>query len=71
MGDEQGRDSRTGEALAQNGGDLGGGLDVEGGGGLIEDQDVGTENERAGLADSPCAITDMTAVPAVSHTRPR
>ena len=52
MGDEQGRDSRTGEAFAQNGGDLGGGLDVEGGGGLVEDEDVGTEDERAGEGDA-------------------
>ena len=47
VGDQQGRDSRTRQALAQDGGNLGGGLDVEGCRGLVEDEDLGAEDEGA------------------------
>jgi len=71
VGDEQGRDSRTGEAFAQNGGDLGGGLDVEGGSRLVEDEDVGTEDERAGEGDArglPAANPVATGVISPQNT---
>ena len=45
VGDQQGRDAGARQALAQDGGDLGGGLDVEGGRWLVEDEDLGAEDE--------------------------
>ena len=47
MGDQQGRDSRARQALAQDGGNLGGGLDVEGSRGFVEDENLGAEDEGA------------------------
>ena len=52
VGNEQGRDPRTHQALAQDGGDLGGGFDVEGGRGLVEDEHLGTEDERPSDGDA-------------------
>ena len=52
MGDEQGRDPRPGEALTQHSGDLGGGLDVEGSGGFVEDEHLWTEHERTRDGDA-------------------
>ena len=54
VGDQQGRDAGTRQALAQDGGDLGGGLDIERGGGLVEDKDFGAEDEGARDRDAGC-----------------
>ena len=52
MRDEEGRDTRLAQAFAQDGGDLGGSLHVEGGGGFVEDEHVGPEGECSGDGDA-------------------
>ena len=52
VGNEQGRDPRAHQALAQDGGDLGGRLDVEGSRGLVENEHLGPEDERPSDGDA-------------------
>ena len=52
VGNEQGRDPRAHQALAQDGGDLGGRLDVEGSRGFVENEHLGPEDERPSDGDA-------------------